>query len=375
MSVYRNSLLAFASLLPIALAMPVQASTVEKDNVTPRPPILREKESITRVIQGKKISASGCQWYNFHQSISLWPTYVACEGKTSKEVLDYYHFDRDKVRSPMSAVSASGFSKNAAKLMEVNTTNQVDFFSGHHKSISLHIDGKQHESFLCSWFNYIESRHRTPLYVQCGGRSNKGSYGRYSAPDFLKNFVARIPAFSTPHEIALARIKAERDWEAKQTGPAPDVVKALNAAGSVTRQVGDASITLSRCEWSNFFQSLKFLPRFIECQTPTHQEQIANYVKNQNLKKIKSEPNVHEDSVARPNPLSRNHSEFAKIIKLKVAMADIEATACDWYNLVQTEMRWPIYRDCLIKAAKPGLKPQERPVADVLVHHRLPYSD
>ena len=368
MSIYRTSLLAFASLLPIALAMPAQASNADKENFRPSPPILKKKDDVTRVIQSQKVSASGCQWYNFHQSISLWPTYAACDGKSSKEVRDYYHFSAEKIPSPMSVHSRNGFSRNALKLMEKQT-------GGAHAAVNMYIDGNQHEAFQCSWFNYIESRHRTPLYVKCGGKDNKSSYGRYSAPDFLKDFDVSYPKDATPRQIALARVKAEREWEARQTGPAPDVVKALNEKGLLTKHVGDTSISMSRCEWSNFFQSIKFLPRFIECQASTHAAQLANYDGFKNLNKIVFTPNIHEDSISRPNALSRDHSEFAKMIKLNVGTKEVEASACDWYNLVQTEVRWPIYRDCPTKGGRPGFKPQERPVADVMVNHRLPYSN
>lgn len=175
MSFYHTSLLAFASLLPIALALPAQAAggnslALSKDT----------KTKSFRDIGGKQVDALRCQWYNWHQSISLWPVYVACDGKTANYVRDVYHPAKDK--------NKNGFSINAIKLIAAQADNHDSIFKVPGKHISFHIGGKERESLPCSWFNHIESRHRMPLYVACGGKSNRLSYGMYSAPDFLKTF-------------------------------------------------------------------------------------------------------------------------------------------------------------------------------------------
>lgn len=348
MSVYRTSLLAFASLLPIALALPAQAAggnflELSKDT----------EKKVFRDIGGKQVDALRCQWYNWHQSISLWPVYVACDGKTANDVRDVYHPAKNK--------NKNGFSINAIKLIEAQADNHDSIFKVPGKHISFHIGGKERESLPCSWFNYIESRHRMPLYVACGGKSRRLSYGMYSAPDFLKNFGVAPPKGGTQAQFAALRVSAERAWEAKQKGPAPNIVKELNASGKVTKKIGATSITLTRCEWSNFFQSISFLPRYVSCTTPTHKKQLGDYEENKNLDKISfsfgGDASTQDDG------------EFNKPLTLKLATKDVTASACEWYNLVQTEVRWPIYRACGSKG-KPST-----PKADVLARHKLNYSN
>jgi hypothetical protein len=356
MSFYRTSLLAFASLLPIALAMPAQAAggnflELSKDN----------KTKVFRDIGGKQVDALRCQWYNWHQSISLWPVYVACDGKTANYVRDVYHPAKNK--------NKNGFSINAIKLMEAQADNHSGIFKVPNKHISFHIGGKDREALPCAWFNYIESRHRMPLYVDCGGKSHRLSYGMYSAPDFLKDFGVAPPKGGTEAQFAALRISAERAWEAKQTGPAPDIVKAINASGNVTKQIGATSITLSRCEWSNFFQSISFLPRYVTCKAATHKAQPADYENNKNLHKI--EFKFGADASA------QDGSEFVKFLELKVATRTVKATVCEWYNLVQSEARWPIYRNCPTNTSDTtySVKNNKGPGPDLLVRHKLHYKN
>jgi hypothetical protein len=356
MSVYRTSLLAFASLLPIALALPAAAANDAKTGFVilgkdgdPKDP----KAIAYRDIGGLNIGAQRCQWYNWHQSISLWPVYVTCDGKSSIEVRKAYH----ETGEP------NGFSKNAKNLIAAQAANHTSIFNVPGTHIKFHIGGNDREALPCAWFNYIQSRIRTPLYVACGTKDNQASYGMYSAPNFLKGFTA-------PGSIA-----QEQAYDASASGKlAPVVLNENDFYTSIPKLLGTQKLTLNRCEWSNFFQSISFLPRFVACKKFTatvgeNSQQLKNYEKKGNLNKIKFD--FGDDGS------SQYGAEFNKFLTLKVGTTDVTATVCEWYNLVQSEARWPIYRTCLTKTFDNNYKAKTiaGPGADRLVRHKLLYSN
>lgn len=328
MSVYRTSLLAFASLLPIALALPAQAAT-------------NNKGKLERFVGGS-VSAEGCHWYNFHQSVSLWPVYTACGGKDKQYWREHFH----KTDHP------NNFSDNAQKLMgKADLTSHTNVYKPGH--ILIEID-KHYRVEPCGVFNYIHSRHRTPLYMKCEHKSYKASYGMYSANDYLKpDFVGATKS---------ARITAEKAWAAKQTGDAPNVPAELKKIAKVTKEINGTHHTMSACQWSNFFQSLTFLPRYINCETKGADPHLPKYEKFANLKKIKfgfSQGTSHTAA-----------DFFNKDITLAVGDKTVTAKACVWYNLVQMEVRWPMYRKCT-----PTGTAATSPAPDLMVIHDLPYKN
>ena len=333
MSVYRTILLAFASLLPIALVLPATASTTNKGSKSER-------------YIGGPFSLEGCYWYNFHQSISLWPVYTNCDGKTKAEWRAKFH----------QKSHPGNFSDNAQALMaKSNQQNHTDVYIPGH--IRFEID-QHYDKAPCGVFNYIQSRHRTPLYLQCKDNNNnkthRASYGMYSANDYLKpKFVGATKS---------ARIQAEKAWEAGQTGNAPDVPVELKKITRVTKEVNGKHHTMSACQWSNFFQSLAFLPRYINFETKGADPHLKNYEKFANLNKITfgfSQGTSHT-----------NKDFFDKEITLAVGDKTVTAKACVWYNLVQTEVRWPMYRKCSATG-----KVLASPAPDLMVIHNLPYKN
>jgi hypothetical protein len=74
---------------------------------------------------------------------------------------------------------------------------------------------------------------------------------------------------------------------------------------------------------------------------------------------------------------SQDGAEFKKFLVLKVGTKDVKATVCEWYNLVQSEVRWPIYRDCPKDTSDNAYKVQTiaGPGPDRLVRHKLLYSN
>ena len=358
MSVYRTSLLAFASLLPIALALPAAAANDAKTGFVilgkdgdPKDP----KAIAYRDIGGLNISAQRCQWYNWHQSISLWPVYVTCDGKSSIEVRKAYH----ETGEP------NGFSKNAKNLIAAQAANHTSIFNAPGTHIKFHIGGNDREALPCAWFNYIQSRIRTPLYVTCGTKDNQASYGMYSAPNFLKGFTA-------PGNIA-----QEQAYDARASGKrAPVVLDEKDFYQSIKKNLGKRKLTLNRCEWSNFFQSISFLPRFVACKKFTageNSQQLKNYEKKGNLSKIKFD--FGNDGSSQDG--AEDGAEFSKFLTLKVGTKDVTATVCEWYNLVQSEARWPIYRKCPMKTSDNNytVKTNAGTESDPLVRHKLLYSN
>jgi hypothetical protein len=166
----RTSFLAFVSLMPIGLALPASAqfTSLQKDTL----------EVAYRDIGGKEVGLNRCHWYNFHQTISLWPSYIECGGKSATEWFKIYH----------SAVNANGFSNNALTLIQRQNRKSHDkVYTDPKTHITLEIN-KHYDKTACAWFNYIHSRIRTPLYLKCDDKTHQASYGMYSAPNFLKDF-------------------------------------------------------------------------------------------------------------------------------------------------------------------------------------------
>lgn len=331
MSVYRTSLLAFASLLPIALAMPAAAATNNKGN------------KLERYIGGP-VSTERCHWYNFHQSVSLWPVYTACGGKDTQHWREHFH----KKDHP------NNFSDNAQKMMgKADLTSHTNVYKPGH--ILIEID-KHYDKQACEVFNYIHSRYRTPLYMKCEHKTHKASYGMYSANDYLKDFT--VPKGASNSE----KIRLERAWAAKQTGDAPDVVAGLKKITKVTKEINGKHHTMSACEWSNFFQSLTFLPRYVNCAATGADPHLPKYEKFANLNKIKfgfSQGTSHTGV-----------DFFNKDVTLSVGEKNVTAKACVWYNLVQTEVRWPMYKKCSPNDVAPT-----SPKPDLMVRHKLHYKN
>lgn len=331
MSVYRTSLLAFASLLPIALAMPAAATTKNTE------------KNFVRYI-GVPISAEGCHWYNFHQSVSLWPVYTACGGKDKAHWRQHFH----KKDHP------NKFSDNAQKMMgKADLSSHTNVYKPGH--ILIEID-KHYDRQACEVFNYIHSRYRTPLYMKCEHKTHKASYGMYSANDYLKNF--KVPPGASRSE----RVQLERAWAAKQTGDAPVMSVELKKIPKVTKEIGGKHYTMSACQWSNFFQSLTFLPRYLNCAATGADPHLPKYEKFANLNKITfgfSEGTSHTAA-----------DFFNKDVTLAVGEQNVTAKACVWYNLLQGEVRWPMYKKCSPNSVAPT-----KPTPELIVVHKFPYKN
>jgi hypothetical protein len=343
MSVYRTSLLAFASLLPIALAMPAAAAN---QNVISSSTIDTSAKT-SRDIGGHPVVLDRCDWYNFHQSISLWPVYKDCTTRKAE------YWKKSHIVN-----GSYGFSKNAVALMKRQAKNHSDVYTKPSELIQLEID-KHYNKTPCAWFNYFHSRIRTPLYLKCENKSNQASYGMYSEPDFLKSFT-------TPGTIEQERT---HDQNASKK-PAPVILSSTKFNEKITKKLGGQKITLTRCEWSNFFQSISFLPRYLACNVATNGDQLRNYEGNKNLNKITFKFGADGSS--------QDGAEFKKFLVLTVGLKDVTATVCEWYNLVQSEYRWPIYRACptdTSKKAKYTVKTVNGPGPDRLVRHELLYSN
>jgi hypothetical protein len=128
----------------------------------------------------------------------------------------------------------------------------------------------------------------------------------------------------------------------------------------IEKRIGATQIrvALSRCEWSNFFQSISFLPRYLRCNVndEVNAQQLKNYENNKNLKRIKFEFT---------GAASRTPAAFDKKLTLFVGTKEVTATVRNWYDLVQTEYRWPRYR----RGDNSG------PKRDFYLRHRLLYSN
>jgi hypothetical protein len=375
MSGYRKGLLAFASLLPVALATPASAQAPD-DN----------KTTATRLIGMTEVTLDRCHWYNFHQSISLWPNYMACGGKSAMQWREFHHTDVNKTdgnrRRP-----GFNYSTNSLDLLGRQKSDPARRqFTGFslERNLTLSLAGskpgdKTYERSPWAWFNYIHSRLRTPLYLQNNvptannltPLSHRNSYGSYSAPNFLKNknttdFRERELAYNSKVRDMRAPVLVDGSGNAILNGFNDPISKKIGRDFITARP---ATIKLTRCEWSNFFQSLSYLPRFVLCQNANNESQLSSYISNKNLGQINFIFHGTGDSLTR--------TENYKFVVLSVAGRKVEATACEWYNLVQTEYRWPNYRECLPNPDQPSynVKTVKEPKPDFYVRDEPKYNN
>jgi hypothetical protein len=303
MKAFPDRLFAIASLAPFAFALTSALATEARS---------AEADSVVKIIGGKEVARTRCEWYNFFQSLNMWPKYKLCPGKNVPDSYGFY----------LSDVAASSTLAIFLKLnREQNAVVSGDFVSGvTSRAVSLRIGATSHTASVCEWHNLFQSRYRTPYYLECDGKTNRQSFGRYAEADF--------------------QVRLNPNINEQTSRPAPNTkgfLKSASASRPLTLKLGEKDYTRSVCEWHNFFQSFNPLPRFVACSGKTPVESFAQYLFGQNIVAL----NV--SITAEGNATS---VRFGEDVSVQLGKDTISVKRCALYNWLQSNIRWPIYRGC-----------------------------
>lgn len=168
MKAFTARLFAIASLAPLAFAL---NSTVVAEARS------ADADSVVKIIGGKEVARTRCEWYNFFESMNMWPKYKLCPQKNVPDSYGFY----------LSDVAPSSTLAIFLKLnREQNAVVSGDFVRGvSSREVLLRIGAASHKASVCEWHNLFQSRYRTPYYLQCDGKTRRQSFGRYAEADFL----------------------------------------------------------------------------------------------------------------------------------------------------------------------------------------------
>lgn len=303
MKAFPVRLFAMASLAPVAFALTSLVVTQARS---------ADSDRVVKIVGGKEIEGTRCEWYNFFQSLNMWPKYKLCPGKNVPDSYGFY----------LSDVAASSTLATFLKLnREQNAVVSGDFVNGvSSRAVSLRIGATSHTASVCEWHNLFQSRYRTPYYLQCEGKTRRQSFGRYAEADFL---VRQNPGVN------------------EQTArPAPNLTGFLKGAAALrplTLKLGGKDYTRSVCEWHNFFQSFNPLPRFVACSGKTPVESFSQYLFGQNIVALNVSITAEGNATA---------TRFGEDVSVQLGKDTISVKRCALYNWLQSNIRWPIYRGC-----------------------------
>ncbi len=293
--------LALANVAPLTFIMPANAAAPVRNTGA---------ENAVKIIAGKEVVHTKCEWHNFFQSMNIRPKYRICPGKNAQESYGFY-------------ASGNASSSVLEVFLKLNrgqeNARQDDFVRPvGSNQLTFRIGAKERRASVCDWYNLFQSRYRTPYYLKCEGRSNRESFGRNSEPDYpealgdVGNIARRAPNIS--------------GFLAGPQGSTP-----------LRLRIGAQSYTRSFCEWHNFYQSFNPLPRFIVCNGRTRSESFGQYLFGQNIVALNIKSQANGDATS---------TGFGELVSFQLGAQTITAQRCALYNWLQSNIRWPIYRGC-----------------------------
>jgi len=325
---------AITSLAPLVLAVnSASIATARSDDA----------ESVVKIIGGREVVRTRCEWFNFFQSINMWPKYKLCPGKNVPDSFGFY----------LSDVAPSSVLAIFLRLnREQNAIVSGDFVSDiGSREVLLRIGAASHKASVCEWHNLLQSRYRTPYYLKCDGQTNKESFGRYAEADF--------------HRLLNPNINEQTARSAPNT---TGFLKSSAAARALTLKIDGKDYTRSVCEWHNFFQSFNPLPRFVTCFGKNPVESFAQYLFGQNIVAL----NVSITSEGNATSVL-----FGEELSVQLGKETISVKRCALYNWLQSNMRWPIYRGCGVttQVSFANADPRVFPKADARSIYDQNYTD